>query len=405
MGINKVVVNDEVKLDLTADTVSPSTLASGITAHDKSGEQIVGTFDTAWAPTDNELKFIGNLAYWDYLGKMDWFLTKYGNRIKFGWTTGNTGDPSTAWVYYPVTDLSRTFESCALETLPIEKIYWRLNHTNENPRFATDSLFQATFKNCVNLKTLPIFEKVSIGSSPLYSHYYYGAMFESCEQLREIPFLDQLPSNKNMGHIRHHYDDVFAYCYSLRTIPSLTFLECPNPDYGELFLGCYALEAINNLPLNNTASSNTTNSFYNAFSYCQRLKSLTFTCSGEYSWKNHTIDLSNYVGYGYSADKFYNSGLTADGEVNSSSTYRSKKNTSTWWTSDMAYSRYNRTSAVETINSLPDTSAYLASAGGTNTIKFKGAAGSATAGGAINTLTAEEIAVATAKGWTVSLVD
>jgi len=48
---------------------------------------------------------------------------------------------------------------------------------------------------------------------------------------------------------------------------------------------------------------------------------------------------------------------------------------------------------------LPDTSAY-----GTNTIKFRGAAGALTDGGAINTMTAEEIAVATAKGWTVSFV-
>lgn len=69
----------------------------------------------------------------------------------------------------------------------------------------------------------------------------------------------------------------------------------------------------------------------------------------------------------------------------------------------MSDSVYNHDSAVETINSLPDTSAYLASAGGTNTIKFKGASGSATAGGAINTLTEAEIAVATAKGWTVTL--
>ena len=38
------------------------------------------------------------------------------------------------------------------------------------------------------------------------------------------------------------------------------------------------------------------------------------------------------------------------------------------------------------------------------TIKFRGEAGSATDGGAINTLTEEEIAVATAKGWTVTLV-
>lgn len=70
----------------------------------------------------------------------------------------------------------------------------------------------------------------------------------------------------------------------------------------------------------------------------------------------------------------------------------------------MYFSRYNHDSAVETINSLPDTSAYLATAGGTNTIKFKGEAGKYTDGGAINTLTEEEIAVATAKGWTVSFV-
>jgi hypothetical protein len=67
------------------------------------------------------------------------------------------------------------------------------------------------------------------------------------------------------------------------------------------------------------------------------------------------------------------------------------------------YSRYNHDSAVRTINSLPDASAYLATTSGTNTIKFRGEAGSSTDGGAINTLTAEEIAVATAKGWTVSL--
>jgi hypothetical protein len=48
--------------------------------------------------------------------------------------------------------------------------------------------------------------------------------------------------------------------------------------------------------------------------------------------------------------------------------------------------------------SLPDTSTY-----GSNTIKFKGASGALTDGGAINTLTEEEIAVAAAKGWTVAL--
>lgn len=60
-------------------------------------------------------------------------------------------------------------------------------------------------------------------------------------------------------------------------------------------------------------------------------------------------------------------------------------------------SLYNHDSAVETINSLPDCSGCAA-----QTIKFRGNAGSAY-GKAINTLTDDEIAVATAKNWTVSI--
>ena len=63
---------------------------------------------------------------------------------------------------------------------------------------------------------------------------------------------------------------------------------------------------------------------------------------------------------------------------------------------------YNYNSAVETINSLPDTSAFLAEVGGTNTIIFYSDQGANTEGGAIGNLTAEEIAVAAAKGWTVT---
>ena len=42
MAVNKVVINDEIKIDLTSDTVSPDTLSKGITAHDKSGNVIIG---------------------------------------------------------------------------------------------------------------------------------------------------------------------------------------------------------------------------------------------------------------------------------------------------------------------------------------------------------------------------
>lgn len=39
----KVVLGDEVLIDLTADTITPADLKSGVTAHDKSGAKITGT--------------------------------------------------------------------------------------------------------------------------------------------------------------------------------------------------------------------------------------------------------------------------------------------------------------------------------------------------------------------------
>lgn len=43
MAINKVIYGDQTLIDLTADTITPDKLASGVTAHDKSGEAITGT--------------------------------------------------------------------------------------------------------------------------------------------------------------------------------------------------------------------------------------------------------------------------------------------------------------------------------------------------------------------------
>ena len=163
--------------------------------------------------------------------------------------------------------------------------------------------------------------------------------------------------------------------------------------------------------------------------------SITFaTNNGEpykVNWKNQTINLVGRIGYnddswalvyekyaqGYWKEKnnvFYNTTDLEQAKLN----YNKLKSQDNWfsWSSksgayegknvsySLLFSRYNHNSAVETINSLPDTSEYLTSAGGTNTIKFTGIQGALTDGGAINTLTEQEIAVATEKGWTVSMV-
>lgn len=45
MAVNKVALNGEIKLDLTADTVTPETLLKGKTAHNAAGELITGVYE------------------------------------------------------------------------------------------------------------------------------------------------------------------------------------------------------------------------------------------------------------------------------------------------------------------------------------------------------------------------
>lgn len=268
------------------------------------------------------------------------------------------------------------------------------------------------FSHAHSLKTVPAFNQVK----PDNTSY----IFSDCYNLNNLPEdfgvdWDWSTVNNSKSSYTQSRSYTFQRCYSLRKIP-MTFLEPGNPIanysysiYYYLANGCYALDEIVDLPYSHKNAEWTSNAFSYALNDCYRLKRFTFKTSENGSpevvnWKNQTIDFTVNVGYAYSlyAKNIYgyNSGITADKEVKDAATYEALKNDPDWFTKDIKYSRYNHDSAVETINSLPDTT----TSGGTNTIKFKGAAGELTDGGAINTLTEEEIAVAVNKGWTVSLV-
>lgn len=274
---------------------------------------------------------------------------------------------------------------------------------------ATSNMFDL----CENLETLPKL----LNLSPSNSNY----MFSGCYRLRTIPddFCDTWDwSERNNATSAYSSNSSYMFnsCYSLRHFPkALLANQNPVAYYGytyfsSVFSSCYVLDEFDNLPLPYTATY-TSNLFSRSFDNCSRASKLTFETNDDSSvkvmpWKSQTIDLTYNFGYAY-WDTWcygYNSGITADKRVKDDATYQALKNDPDWFSTDINYSRYNHDSAVNTINSLPDTSAYLATAGGTNTIKFKGASGSLTDGGAINTLTEEEIAVATAKGWTIALV-
>lgn len=285
----------------------------------------------------------------------------------------------------------------------LEHIPFSLNYNNTTYR-AMNSLFSG----CNNLIDIPEMSNVYPENM--------GNLFEGCYKLQELP--ENFGADWNWKRL-HTYayakmNNIFSYCRLLRKIPasiisnlwgiqtSTTYA----PTY-YTFSGCYLLEEVRNFPVQ--SSTLTSNIMTGIVNNCYRLSTFTFAVNDDGSaktanWKNQTIDIggttSYPVGYAYlSSHIIANTNLTANTQVIDDNSYQLLKNNPDWWTALPQYSRYNHNSAVETINSLPDCSAY-----GTNTIKFKGTVGSATDGGAINTLTEEEIAVATAKGWTVSLV-
>ena len=331
-------------------------------------------------PTDEELTISGNCSYRFYGDNWTWFLEKYKDRL----------------IFNNITNAANMFSgSLSIESLDFDIIF------DDSQSYIKASNM---FSNCDNLKNIR--KIVNLKGREINS------MFRGCQRLR------YLPQFENFSFIDYDYaelQDFFSYCRSLRSIPEEFLKKLStskgNASYYSLgygsFYNCDSLDEIKGI---NIRSRNiTSNLFSNTFDYCSRVKNIIFTKEDNGSpytatWKNQTISLTYNIGYASTEDYIIgrNSGITSDKKVIDDTTYQALKNDPDWYTLKKEYSRYNHDSAVATINSLPDTSAYLAEKGGTNTIKFIGDAGSATDGGAINTLTEEEIAVATAKGWTVA---
>lgn len=382
MAVNKIVINNEVQIDLTADTVTPSTLASGITAHDKTGAIITGTMASSPdAPTASELTIGGNLQYWDNYGAWDWFITKYGDQI--------TIDSNNK-----ITNMYGAFQYSQLEEIPISFVC----------DMSYDNSISSMFSGATKLKTLPSITGVVKGMT--------ARTFADCNNLSQIPasfFTDYTYTKGN-------FQSMCEKCYCLRSIDT-SFMEQITTLYtGSLygntftyaFKNCEQLDELN-LPIRDTTTEITVNMFYQAFDNMYRIKKLTFDAPNGVKWKNQTIDLSSYFGYiganktpPHLKENGYNTTITAD-KVMTASTMTSLIGDADAYPTAVNTSRYNHDSAVQTLNSLPDTSAYLTSAGGTNTIKITKNLGSLT-GSSTSDLTEEEIAVATAKGWTVTLV-
>ena len=358
------------------DLITPEDMGAAITNLPSGGGDLP---EEAFNITDN---CIYRFAY----NGWNWFIKEYGNKISV-----NTSVFERMFYY-----------STNLESIDFDITYNGIQLAKT----------QYIFGDCRKLTRVPYIKQYRYGPRSYF--------FSNCWNLRQIPddycdtWITGIIDNETESGYATACNHMFENCYSLRSFP-MEFLEHDYKrqsynynyfNYG--FTQCNALDELVDLPIPYT-STWTSNAFNNTFNNCYRLKNLTFKMpNGQpytMNWKNQIIDLTYNVGYalGESLLLNYNSGITADKHVYNDATYQALKNDPDWFATFVTYSRYNHDSAVATINSLPNTSAYLATSGGTNTIKFTGGSGRGTDGGAIDTLTESEIAVATAKGWTVTL--
>ena len=356
----------------TEDTYKPREMAAAIAAIETGGG---GSGEcTGLHIPEEALTITGDCSYRFASGGWNWFIEAAGDKL-------TTKD---------ITNASYMFNALNLTSIPFD-----IN-------ISSSSMVSCSylFNSCKALTRLP-YVKGKIGET--------NYLFYTLNDLREIPedWADNIDWSGLHTTTTKTMVGTINNCHSLRKIPAnlMSNLWSNGAYYYSVFssgfFNLYVLDELKGMVPKTGAY--TSNAFSNTFISCMRVKDITFALQEDgtpytVSWKNQTIDLTSNIGYAKASSNVtvYNSGITIDKQVTDDANYQALKNDPDWFTTDIAYSRYNHDSAVNTINSLPIT---------TNTgcsIKFKGAAGAKTDGGAINTLTEEEIAVATAKGWTVT---
>lgn len=326
----------------------------------------------------------------------NWFIELYSDKI----TTKDILQAQNMFQY-----------SDKLSSIPLE-----LNFTD----IFSGNILSSMFTNCTALVTLPILNNTKPGKM--------NEMFYNCYSLKSVP--DDWTDSWDWSYIEgqtNGYDgymnSIFYQCVNLRRVPAWFFLH-NNPNVNQYYCSiynafnmCLTLERVEGirLPANATWTSN---AFNNTFNNCARLKSVTFALQEDgspyvHNIKNQTIDLTT-VGYLQTGTpttywNLYVKDITEADKIDSwqkwetyfgDTGHPSSLGTGNGYAVDVKWCTFGRTAAKRLFATLPDVTG-----GSGNTIKLNGRAllgNNQMPYEAINDLTEEEIAVATARGWTVT---
>lgn len=255
--------------------------------------------------------------------------------------------------------------------------------------------------------------------------------------------ISKAPKLINAKCTRTGLPNLFLYCSNLRELDSNFSIDTSlvsdytSGSFGSVFSNCNSLRHVSQSFVNTLKGSATTSSRLfnnNSYSGCYALEELYFNCpdititsnmfsswGGYYNarhiifetnngtplvrnWSNQNISFGSGIGYFVSLGFITTAHLSTDKIIRDQSTYDLYKNDPDAVVLDLYsenygdFSWFNHDAFVEFLESLPDVS------GGTNNriTNVDGRSGNYTDAGAISTITAAEIAIATNKGWTIA---
>ena len=354
----------------STDTYTPAEMATAISSIETGGG--------GGELTEEDLTFTGDLRYFNYYGRMGKLIKKCGSKMKFN----------------DVDSLDHAFSGN--DSLNSDFSNWTID------------LYKCDLSQCFSnqsyITAFPKFQGTVDNLRGLFSYNNKTELIRDDLFSADIEFICKITTD--------NYDGIFSNCEKLKKVPlwfkNMTFTVNKDTNYTpyqsvyyRTFQKCYDLKELT-LPIFPAPAKLSSNCFSQTFEDVRSMRKFVFAPppAGNEAvlWTKQTINLANYdCGYYPSAS---GSKVIYDDE-----TYNLYKNDPDARVQTLEYSFYNHDAALETIRSLPYAQFVdIPQSQLQNVIKFNGESGSATDGGAINTLTTAEIAIATHKGWTVSFV-
>lgn len=352
----------------STDTYTPAEMATAIASIETGGGEL----------TEEDLTFTGDLSYFNYYGRMSKIIKKCGSKMRFN------GITNFAYAFKGNDPLNSDFSNWTinLSRCKLDECFSNQSSIKAFPKFqGTVVSLQHLFDQSSSIELIPddLFPAGIEFICKQWGQSYYG-IFSNCQALKKLPLWFE-----NMT-----FTVDKDYNYSLYTTV-----------YPATFYCCYNLKELT-LPIIPSPAKLKSNCFSTTFQNVRSMRKFIFAPppAGNESvlWTKQTIDLAD-------GECGYSSNGSGSKAIYDDATYNQNKNDPDAWAKKLEYSFYNHDSALETIRSLPYAQMVdIPHSQLQNVIKFYGKSGEKTDGGAINTLTAEEIAIATNKGWTVSFV-